>query len=141
MFELATSDQPKPLADGKIDRGFMHLGLGVAGLTTRCSCNVLAYADIVLDWLRIQPCGPGAAMPRNHRLTKKEAADDGGACVRIFHRGVQWCRGHRVWAARRTMPQVGLRAQDDPGSEFHFRVTQSRLIRRGHRSRTGGKEL
>lgn len=70
MFELATSDQPKALAAGKIDAGFMHLGPGVTGRRARDS---LAHADTVLDWFSIQTCGLGVAMPKGHRLARRKS--------------------------------------------------------------------
>lgn len=73
MFELATSDQPKALAAGKIDCGFMHLGPGVAGLSGKRARNSLAHADTVLDWFSIQTCGLGIAVPRAHRLAKRKS--------------------------------------------------------------------
>jgi DNA-binding transcriptional LysR family regulator len=72
LFEAASGDQPKALAAGRIQAGFMHLGPGAAVLRKRRGGDVLAQDEAVLDWLRIQNFGLGVALPSDHPLARRK---------------------------------------------------------------------
>lgn len=72
LFEIATSDQPRALAGGKIDGGFMILGPELAE-PVRDGSSRLAHADTVMDWFRIENCELGIAVPLRHRLATKDS--------------------------------------------------------------------
>lgn len=72
LFEAPSAEQPKALAAGKIQAGFMHLGPRSAVLRKQRSGHALAQDETVLDWFRIQNCGLGVALPSDHRLAQRK---------------------------------------------------------------------
>ncbi|QDL38632.1 LysR substrate-binding domain-containing protein [Rhodoferax sediminis] len=73
LLEMATSEQPKALAEGKIHAGFMHFGPRPALLRKKHGDGVLAQDETVLDWFRIQTGGLGVVVPREHPLTTRKS--------------------------------------------------------------------
>jgi DNA-binding transcriptional LysR family regulator len=73
LFEMATSEQPKALAEGKIQAGFMHFGPRPALLRKRRSDGMQAQDDTVLDWFRIQNGSLGAVVPNDHWLAGRKS--------------------------------------------------------------------
>lgn len=74
LLEIATSEQPKALAEGRIHAGFMHFGPRPALLRKkRGNDGVLAQDETALDWVRIQQGGLGAVMPMEHPLAARKA--------------------------------------------------------------------
>jgi DNA-binding transcriptional LysR family regulator len=74
LLEMATSEQPKALAEGRIHAGFMHFGPRSAMLRKkRSDGGVLAQDETVMDWLHIQQGGLGVVVPREHRLASRKA--------------------------------------------------------------------
>lgn len=72
LIEVATVLQPKALAEGKIQAGFMHIGptLGPAG---KRRTELLFERDgTVLDYLRIQTGALGVAVPVEHPFAKRK---------------------------------------------------------------------
>ncbi len=72
LVEAPSSEQPKALATGKIEAGFMHLGPRAAVLRKKRSAT-LAPDEAMLDWFRIQTCGLGVAVPSDHRLARRKS--------------------------------------------------------------------
>jgi DNA-binding transcriptional LysR family regulator len=73
LVEAASGDQPKALAAGRIQAGFMHFGPRAAVLRKHRSAEALAQDQTVLDWFRIQSCGLGVALPSDHRLARRKS--------------------------------------------------------------------
>jgi DNA-binding transcriptional LysR family regulator len=73
LLELSTTDQPKALAEGRIDAGFMHFGPGRPLLRSKRSPGVTGQDETVLEWIKIQSGSLGVAMPVGHRLAKKKS--------------------------------------------------------------------
>lgn len=73
LVEAASSDQPKALAVGRIQAGFMHFGPRAAVLRKQRSAAALAQDETVLDWFRIQSCGLGVAVPSDHPLARRKS--------------------------------------------------------------------
>jgi DNA-binding transcriptional LysR family regulator len=74
LHELSTTEQPKALAEGKINAGFMHFGPGRALVRKRKSTPGVAGQDeTVLDWIKIQNGSLGVAVPVDHRLAKRKS--------------------------------------------------------------------
>jgi DNA-binding transcriptional LysR family regulator len=73
LFEMSTTDQPKALAERKIDAGFMHFGPGRALLRKRRGEHVEGQDETVLDWYRIQTGGLGVAVANDHPLAKRKS--------------------------------------------------------------------
>ena len=73
LVEAASGDQPKALAAGRIQAGFMHFGPRAAVLRKQRSGETLAQDQTVLDWFRIQNCGLGVALPSDHRLARRKS--------------------------------------------------------------------
>ncbi len=73
LFEMATSAQPKALADGKIQAGFMHFGPSPALTCEKSGDSVLAQDQTVLEWIRIQRGELGVVVPADHPFAKKQA--------------------------------------------------------------------
>jgi len=73
LHEISTTDQPKALAEGKIDCGFMHIGPGSAKLRKGRGSGVANQDETVLDWFKIQSNGLGAALPNDHRLAQRKS--------------------------------------------------------------------
>jgi DNA-binding transcriptional LysR family regulator len=71
LFELATSAQPRALADGKIQAGFMHFGPDPALSYDKHGDSALAQDQTVLEWIRIQSGELGVVVPADHPLAKK----------------------------------------------------------------------
>ncbi|WP_288831018.1 LysR substrate-binding domain-containing protein [uncultured Paraburkholderia sp.] len=71
LFELATSAQPRALADGKIQAGFMHFGPDPALSCDKHGDSVLAQDQTVLEWIRIQSGELGVVVPADHPLAKR----------------------------------------------------------------------
>lgn len=82
LVELSTSLQPKALAAGKIDAGFMHLGPSPHPGKRRTEINI-EREGVVLDSLCIQTGHLGVAVSNDHRfarrksLTLADLADEG----------------------------------------------------------------
>jgi len=74
LLEISTTDQPKALADRRIDAGFMHLGPGRMLVRKRRTAGVAPQDEIVLDWVPIQTGGLGVAVPVDHWLAKRKTA-------------------------------------------------------------------
>jgi DNA-binding transcriptional LysR family regulator len=70
LVEAASGDQPKALAAGRIQAGFMHFGPRAAVLRKRRSGE--AQDEAVLDWFRIQNFGLGVAVPSDHPLAQRK---------------------------------------------------------------------
>lgn len=75
LVEAASGDQPKALAAGRIQAGFMHLGPRAAVLRKRRAGEALAQDEAVLDWFRIQNFGLGVAMPSDHPLARRKSVE------------------------------------------------------------------
>jgi DNA-binding transcriptional LysR family regulator len=73
LFEIATSAQPKALAERKIHAGFMHFGPQTEVLDKRNRQDVLAQEQTVLDWVLIQSGGLGVVMPIDHPLARRKS--------------------------------------------------------------------
>lgn len=71
LLEMPTQEQPKALAEGRIDAGFMHFGPRNALLRTKSREGVLAQDKTVLEWIRIQSGGLGVVVPVDHPLAGK----------------------------------------------------------------------
>jgi len=72
LVEMSTTYQPKALAEGKIDAGFMHLGPSPTPGKRRTEINQ-AREGIVLDSLCIQTSALGVAVSKEHRLARKKS--------------------------------------------------------------------
>ena len=72
LVELSTSLQPKALAEGKIDAGFMHLGPDPHPGKRRTEIN-MEREGIVLDSVLIQTGHLGVAVPIDHRLARRKS--------------------------------------------------------------------
>jgi DNA-binding transcriptional LysR family regulator len=72
LVEAASAAQPKALAAGKIQAGFMHFGPRAAVLRKRSSAD-LVQDEAMLDWFRIQTCGLGVAVPSDHPLARRKS--------------------------------------------------------------------
>lgn len=72
LVEMSTSFQPKALADGKIDAGFMHFGPSPHPGKRRTEIN-MEREGIVLDSICIQTGSLGVAVPNDHRLAKRKS--------------------------------------------------------------------
>lgn len=72
LIEMSTSFQPKALADGKIDAGFMHFGPSPHPGKRRTEIN-MEREGIVLDSICIQTGSLGVAVPNDHRLAKRKS--------------------------------------------------------------------
>lgn len=73
LIEMATSEQPKALAEGKIHAGFMHFGPRPALLRKKRGDNATAQDQTVLDWCQIQTGALGAVVPRDHPLAGRKS--------------------------------------------------------------------
>jgi DNA-binding transcriptional LysR family regulator len=73
LFEWSTTDQPRALAEGKIQGGFMQFGPDQTLSHKSRSTGVGGQDENVLEWCVIQTGGIGVAVPRNHRLAKRKA--------------------------------------------------------------------
>jgi len=73
LVEAPSSAQPKALAAGKIQAGFMHFGPRAAVLRRQRSGADLAPDEAMLDWFRIQTCGLGVAVPSDHPLARRKS--------------------------------------------------------------------
>lgn len=73
LIEAPSSAQPKALAAGKIQAGFMHFGPRAAVLRRQRSTADLAQDEAMLDWFRIQTCGLGVAVPSDHPLARRKS--------------------------------------------------------------------
>lgn len=74
LVELATSEQPKALSEGKIHAGFMHLGPRAA-LPGRKRSKAAAEAETVLEHFKIQSGGLGVVVPKDHPLARKRSVE------------------------------------------------------------------
>ncbi|MFT4066779.1 LysR substrate-binding domain-containing protein [Paraburkholderia sp.] len=72
LVEMSTSVQPKALAEGKIDAGFMHLAPGPHPGKRRTEIN-MEREGIVLDSICIQTGNLGVALPKDHRLARRKS--------------------------------------------------------------------
>ena len=73
LCEMSTTDQPKALAEGKIQAGFMHFGPGGVKMRKGPGSGMASQDDTVLDSFCIQTNGLGVALPLEHLLAKREA--------------------------------------------------------------------
>ena len=73
LVEMPTADQPKALAEGKIQAGFMHLGPHSALIHKKKGDPLRGQDPIVLDWFRIQHGALGVVVPSDHRLAKRKS--------------------------------------------------------------------
>ncbi|NIF56077.1 LysR substrate-binding domain-containing protein [Burkholderia sp. Ax-1724] len=72
LVEVSTSQQPKALAEGKIDAGFMHLGPNPHPGKRRTEIN-MEREGIVLDSICIQTGSIGVAVPNDHRFARRKS--------------------------------------------------------------------
>jgi DNA-binding transcriptional LysR family regulator len=72
LVEMSTSLQPKALAEGKIDAGFMHLGPNPHPGKRRTEIN-MEREGIVLDSVCIQTGSLGVVVPHDHRLARRKS--------------------------------------------------------------------
>lgn len=72
LIEMSTSLQPKALAEGKIDAGFMHFGPSPHQGKRRTEIN-MEREGIVLDSICIQTGTLGVAVPNEHRFAKRKS--------------------------------------------------------------------
>lgn len=84
LYELATSEHPKALAEGKIHAGFMHFGPRPSLLRKRRREGVLAQEQTVLDWVKIQSGGLGVVVPSDHRLARRKSVTLGELAAERF---------------------------------------------------------
>ncbi|HSV83092.1 MAG TPA: LysR substrate-binding domain-containing protein [Ramlibacter sp.] len=75
LVEAASGAQPKALAAGRINAGFMHFGPRAAVLRKQRSGDATAQDEAVLDWFRIQNCGLGVALPSDHPLARRKSIE------------------------------------------------------------------
>jgi DNA-binding transcriptional LysR family regulator len=75
LVEAASGDQPKALAAGRIQAGFMHFGPRAAVLRKHRGAHSAAQDQIVLDWLRIYSNDLGVALPSDHRLAHRKSIE------------------------------------------------------------------
>lgn len=71
LCEMPSAEQPKALAAGKIQAGFMHFGPKPLALR-----QVRGKGDLggsALDWFELQTGGLGVVVPRDHRLAKRKS--------------------------------------------------------------------
>ena len=73
LVEMPTADQPKALAEGKIQAGFMHFGPDSALIHKKKGDLLRGQDAIVLDWFRIQHGGLGVVVPCEHRLEQRKS--------------------------------------------------------------------
>ncbi len=73
LFEMSTGEQPKALAEGKIDAGFMHFSPGRVKLRKGPGSGMTLQDETVLDWYRIQTGVLGVAVPTDHRLAQRKS--------------------------------------------------------------------
>ena len=73
LFEMSTTDQPRALAEGKINAGFMHFGPGRGVKRSRRRTGADAQDETVLEWHSIQTGGLGVAVPIDHRLANMKS--------------------------------------------------------------------
>ena len=72
LLEIATSEQAKALADGRIHAGFMHTGPRVAQ-PQRGRGAAAAQDATVLEQLKIQAGSLGVVVPHDHRLARRKS--------------------------------------------------------------------
>lgn len=73
LVEIASSDQPKALAEGRIHAGFMHYSTSPATPGKKKSGSNAAAEDTVLERMKIQSEGLGLVVPKDHRLAKRKS--------------------------------------------------------------------
>jgi len=73
LVEAPSSTQLKVLTAGKIQAGFMHFGPRAAVLRKQRSDATVAQDEAMLDWIRIQTCGLGVAVPSDHPLAGRKS--------------------------------------------------------------------
>jgi DNA-binding transcriptional LysR family regulator len=73
LLEMPTQDQPRAMAEGKINAGFMHFGPRPMLLRKRRAEGSMPQDEIVLDWVRIQTGGLGVVVPVDHRLAGRKS--------------------------------------------------------------------
>jgi DNA-binding transcriptional LysR family regulator len=73
LYEVPTTFQPRALADGKIDAGFMHFGPGRSALRKPRGDDVNGQDTTVLDWFRIQTGKLGVAVANDHVLATRSS--------------------------------------------------------------------
>ena len=73
LVELKSGEQPKALAEGRIDCGFMHFGPGRILNRERRDRKGAGQREIVLDWLPIQKGNLGVAVPIGHKLAARKS--------------------------------------------------------------------
>jgi DNA-binding transcriptional LysR family regulator len=71
LVEIATSEQPKALSEGKIHAGFIHLGPRTALPGRKRSKG--AEEETVLEHFKIQSGGLGVVVPKDHPLARKRS--------------------------------------------------------------------
>ena len=73
LLEMSTNEQPRALAEGRIQAGFMHFGPGRELLRKHRNDSEGGQDQTVLDWIRIQSGGLGVAVPKDHPLAKRKS--------------------------------------------------------------------
>ena len=73
LFEIATSQQAKALAEGKIHAGFMHYGPKTIATRSRTSGAAVPQDETLVDRFRIQTGGLGVVVPIDHKLAKRKS--------------------------------------------------------------------
>ena len=73
LVEIATSEQPKALSEGKIHAGFMHLGPRIALPGRKRSKG--SEKETVLEHFKIQSGGLGVVVPKDHPLARKRSVE------------------------------------------------------------------
>jgi DNA-binding transcriptional LysR family regulator len=73
LVEMPTGEQPRALADGRIDAGFMHFGPGYALSRDGSGSAGTSHDDTVLDWVHIQSGDLGVAVPSDHPLAQRSS--------------------------------------------------------------------
>lgn len=73
LLEIATSEQPRALADRRIHAGFMHFGPEAAGGRAMDPARDSAQEGIELARLRIQSGGLGVVLPVEHALAHRKS--------------------------------------------------------------------
>ena len=74
LHEISTGEQPRALAEGKINAGFMHFAPGKVKMRKGGpGVGMVLQDETVLEWFRIQTGVLGAAFPTDHRLAQRKS--------------------------------------------------------------------
>jgi DNA-binding transcriptional LysR family regulator len=84
LLEIASSEQPKALAEGRIHAGFIHHGPTFPGFRRKKKGSNVAEEAPELDRFKIQSGGMGVVLPHDHRLARKKSLTIGDLAEERF---------------------------------------------------------